>query len=430
MERKIEKQLISWKQSSNRMPLIVSGARQVGKTFTILSFGKTYYKNVAYFNFESNLELQQIFERDLSPERIIRELSAKSGKSLLEGETLIFFDEIQACERALTSLKYFCEEAPMFHVIAAGSLLGVVVNREKFSFPVGKVDRINLYPLDFEEFLWALNLKQGSDIIRESYEQDQKFSLHQTYLDHYKTYLVVGGMPQVVNEYINQKDFNFVLALQKNINDAYVADMAKYATPAETTKIMGAYNSVPSQLAKENRKFQYKFIKSGARASDFEAPLDWLQAAGVIQKCTKINEGKLPLSAYAVPESFKVYLSDSGLLCSKYGISPNFLMSESLGFENIKGALAENHVMISLSINGYKPYYWESQGKAELDFVIQKNNGDVLPIEVKSSENVKSKSLNQFITKYNPPYSIRVSTKNFGFENGIKSVPLYATFCI
>jgi predicted AAA+ superfamily ATPase len=183
-------------------------------------------------------------------------------------------------------------------------------------------------------------------------------------------------------------------------------------------------------LAKENRKFQYKFIKSGARASDFEAPLDWLQAAGVIQKCTKINEGKLPLSAYAVPESFKVYLSDSGLLCSKYGISPNFLMSESLGFENIKGALAENHVMISLSINGYKPYYWESQGKAELDFVIQKNNGDVLPIEVKSSENVKSKSLNQFITKYNPPYSIRVSTKNFGFENGIKSVPLYATFCI
>jgi len=412
------------------MPLIVSGARQVGKTFTILSFGKAHYRNVAYFNFESNSELQEIFERDLSPSRILRELSAKSGQSLIEGETLIFFDEIQACERALTSLKYFCEDAPLFHIIAAGSLLGVVVNRTRFSFPVGKVDRLNLFPLDFEEFLWALNLKQGSDLIREHFVKNEKFSIHQTYLDHYKTYLFVGGMPQVVNEYISQKDFDFVLALQKNINDAYVADMAKYATSAETTRIMGAYNSVPAQLAKENRKFQYKLIKSGARAYDFETPLDWLQAAGVIQKCIKINEGKLPLSAFALPESFKVYLTDSGLLCSKYGIAPNFLLSESLGFENIKGALAENHVMISLVINGYIPYYWESQGKAELDFVIQRKNGDILPIEVKSSENVRSKSLIQFITKYNPPYSIRVSTKNFGFENGIKSVPLYATFCI
>lgn len=430
MERKIENKLVSWKQSSGRMPLIVSGARQVGKTFTILSFGKAHYRNVAYFNFESNSELQEIFERDLSPSRILRELSAKSGQSLIEGETLIFFDEIQACERALTSLKYFCEDAPLFHIIAAGSLLGVVVNRTRFSFPVGKVDRLNLFPLDFEEFLWALNLKQGSDLIREHFVKNEKFSIHQTYLDHYKTYLFVGGMPQVVNEYISQKDFDFVLALQKNINDAYVADMAKYATPAETTRIMGAYNSVPAQLAKENRKFQYKLIKSGARAYDFETPLDWLQAAGVIQKCIKINEGKLPLSAFALPESFKVYLTDSGLLCSKYGIAPNFLLSESLGFENIKGALAENHVMISLVINGYIPYYWESQGKAELDFVIQRKNGDILPIEVKSSENVRSKSLIQFITKYNPPYSIRVSTKNFGFENGIKSVPLYATFCI
>jgi predicted AAA+ superfamily ATPase len=430
MERKIEKQLVSWKQSPGRMPLIVSGARQVGKTFTILNFGKAHYRNVAYFNFESNSELQQIFERDLSPARIIRELSAQSGQSLLEGETLIFFDEIQACERALTSLKYFCEDAPLFHIIAAGSLLGVIINRAQFSFPVGKVDRMNLFPLDFEEFLWALNLKQGGDLIREHFEKNEKFSIHQTYLDHYKTYLFVGGMPQVVNEYIYHKDFNFVIALQKNINDAYIADMAKYATTAEAARIMGAYNSLPAQLAKENRKFQYKLIKSGARAYDFETPLDWLQAAGVIQKCTKITEGKLPLSAYAVSESFKVYLSDSGLLCSKYGIAANFLLSESLGFENIKGALAENHVMISLIINGHVPYYWESQGKAELDFVIQRSNGDILPIEVKSSENVRSKSLNQFITKYNTPFSIRVSTKNFGFENGIKSVPLYATFCI
>lgn len=412
------------------MPLIVSGARQVGKTYTILSFGKTQYRNVAYFNFESNTELHQIFERDLSPARIIRELSAKSGESLLEGETLVFFDEIQSCERALTSLKYFCEEAPAFHIIAAGSLLGVAVNRNQHSFPVGKVDRMNLFPLDFEEFLWALGLKTGSDLIREHFEKDEQFSLHETYLDHYKTYLLIGGMPQVVNDYIHQRDLNYVIALQKNINDAYIADMAKYTTPMETAKIMGAFNSIPAQLAKENRKFQYKLIKSGARAYDFEAPLDWLQAAGVIHKCVKINEGKFPLSLYAISEAFKVYVSDCGLLCSKYGIAPNFLLSGYSGFDNIKGALAENYVMTALVTNGYMPYYWESQGKAELDFVIQQSNGDIIPIEVKSSDNVRAKSLNQYISKYNPHYSIRISTKNFGFGNGIKSIPLYATFCI
>lgn len=412
------------------MPLIVSGARQVGKTYTILSFGKTQYRNVAYFNFESNTELHQIFERDLSPARIIRELSAKSGESLLEGETLVFFDEIQSCERALTSLKYFCEEAPAFHIIAAGSLLGVAVNRNLHSFPVGKVDRMNLFPLDFEEFLWALGLKTGSDLIREHFEKDEQFSLHETYLDHYKTYLLIGGMPQVVNDYIHQRDLNYVIALQKNINDAYIADMAKYTTPMETAKIMDAFNSIPAQLAKENRKFQYKLIKSGARAYDFEAPLDWLQAAGVIHKCVKINEGKFPLSLYAISEAFKVYVSDCGLLCSKYGIAPNFLLSGSSGFDNIKGALAENYVMTALVTNGYMPYYWESQGKAELDFVIQQSNGDIIPIEVKSSDNARAKSLNQYISKYNPHYSIRISTKNFGFGNGIKSIPLYATFCI
>jgi predicted AAA+ superfamily ATPase len=315
-------------------------------------------------------------------------------------------------------------------VIAAGSLLGVAINRNQHSFPVGKVDRMNLFPLDFEEFLWALGLKTGGDLIREHFENYEQFSLHETYLDHYKTYLLIGGMPQVINEYINQRDFNYVLAMQKNINDAYIADMAKYTTPMETAKIMGAFNSIPAQLAKENRKFQYKLIKTGARAYDFEAPLDWLQAAGVIHKCIKINEGKFPLSLYAVPEAFKVYLSDSGLLCSKYGIAPNFLLSGSSGFDNIKGVLAENYVMTALVTNGYMPYYWESQGKAELDFVVQQPNGDNIPIEVKSSDNVRAKSLNQYILKYNPRYSIRISTKNFGYENAIKSVPLYAAFCI
>jgi predicted AAA+ superfamily ATPase len=430
MERKIQSKLLSWKESLHRKPLIIQGARQVGKTYSILNFGKSNYKNLLYFNFENNGELNNIFERDLSPQRILRELSILSGETIFEGDSLIIFDEIQASERALTSLKYFNEEAPSYHLIAAGSLLGVATNREKHSFPVGKVDIITLYPLGFEEFLWALNQHAAIDLIKESFNANTSTPLHQTFLDYYKKYLCVGGMPQVVKEYIETDDYNFVMSSQKNINDVYIADMSKYATPSETLRIMSVFNSIPSQLSKENRKFQYSLIRSGARAAMYETPLDWLKASGIVIICHKVNEGKMPLIAYREPVSFKVFISDTGLLCSKYGLSLSTMLSEVAGYNDIKGSLAENYVATSLISNGNTIYYWESQGKAEVDFVIQNKDGQVIPIEVKSSENVRSKSLQQFVTRYNPAYSIRISTKNFGFENNIKSVPLYAVFCI
>lgn len=429
MERKIEKYFAHWKKSSGRMPLMVVGARQVGKTYSILSFGNSNYSNVVYFNFESNPELQRIFQRDLNPVRIVQELSVLAGKTIAPENTLLFFDEIQACEQALTSLKYFNEKANEYHIIAAGSLLGVAVNRNQFSYPVGKVEKINMYPLDFEEFLWALDQKSGCALIAEHFDTNIEFSLHSKFIDLFNHYLAIGGMPQVVKEFIEKRDFNFVVALQKNINDAYVSDMAKYATPDETSRIMAAFNTIPAQLAKENRKFQYKLIKTGARAYEFESALDWLQTSGVANKCIKITEGKFPLQLFAENVAFKIYLSDNGLLCSMYGIAPHFLISGNRIIDNIKGALTENYVMNSLISNQFQPYYWESQGKAEVDFVVQMNDGKVIPIEVKSSENVRSKSLKQFINKYNPTYSIRVSTKNFGFENGIKSIPLYAIHC-
>ncbi|MBP7553192.1 MAG: ATP-binding protein, partial [Spirochaetes bacterium] len=401
-----------------------------GKTYLALDFGKRYYKNCVYFNLEDSFEISSIFERDFDPERIVRELSVKSGQNIFKNDTLIILDEIQSCERALTSLKYFCEKSPEYHIIAAGSLLGVALNREKYSFPVGKVEILTLYPLDFEEFLHATGNIDMSVLIREKYSENSEFSLHKTAMDLYKKYLIVGGMPRAVLEYIEKQDYNYIIASQKNINDSYLADMAKYATPHETTKIMAAFNSIPAQLAKDNRKFQYKVIKSGARSYDYETPLDWLKSSGIIIKCVKVNEAKLPLLAFVDNASFKVYMLDPGLLNSKLAIPPSIILSDNPSFNNFKGAITENYVASALLNSGNIPYYWESQGKAEIDFVIQDKNGAIIPIEVKSANNVKAKSLSVFISKYKPDYSIRISSKNFGFENGIKSVPLYAVFCI
>ncbi len=430
MERKLLKRLVAWKDSKNRAPLLLYGARQVGKTYLALDFGKRYYKNCVYFNLEDSFEISSIFERDFDPERIVRELSVKSGQNIFKNDTLIILDEIQSCERALTSLKYFCEKSPEYHIIAAGSLLGVALNREKYSFPVGKVEILTLYPLDFEEFLHATGNIDMSVLIREKYSENSEFSLHKTAMDLYKKYLIVGGMPRAVLEYIEKQDYNYIIASQKNINDSYLADMAKYATPHETTKIMAAFNSIPAQLAKDNRKFQYKVIKSGARSYDYETPLDWLKSSGIIIKCVKVNEAKLPLLAFVDNASFKVYMLDPGLLNSKLAIPPSIILSDNPSFNNFKGAITENYVASALLNSGNIPYYWESQGKAEIDFVIQDKNGAIIPIEVKSANNVKAKSLSVFISKYKPDYSIRISSKNFGFENGIKSVPLYAVFCI
>lgn len=430
MERKMSKKLLEWKNDTEKTPLILYGARQVGKTYTILSFGKENYKNVAYINFEDNTEISKIFEQDLEVERIIKELSVKLGITILEEDTLIFFDEIQACERALTSLKYFAESKTKYHVVAAGSLLGIAINRQKYSFPVGKVKMLTLYPLDFEEFLWALDKKDLADMIRQAFSEDKEFSLHSLANQYYRLYLAIGGMPRAILEYKEKQDMDFVTAILKDINNSYIADMAKYASSTETTKIMAVYNIISAQLAKENKKFQYKLIKSGARAYEYETAINWLNASGIINQCTKIKEGKLPLSAFIEPESFKIYMSDVGILCNKFGIPTNIVTVENDNMNDFKGALTENYVCNSLVQCGLKPYYWESNGKAEVDFVVQDKEGNIIPIEVKSSIHTRSKSLNVFKSLYKIPYSIRISTKNFGFENDIKCIPLYSVFCL
>lgn len=430
MERKISAILNQWKKTPHHKPLLLHGARQVGKTYSVLEFGKKHYKNVVYINFESNAEAANIFRRDLQPLRIIKELAALSQATILAKDTLIFFDEIQVCEQALTSLKYFCEDPAGYHIIAAGSLLGVALNRKHASFPVGKVEMITLYPLDFEEFLWALGKRELSELIRESYNSDTRMALHETALDLYRLYLVVGGMPGAILEYRDRQDFDLLHAVQKNISDAYIADMAKYAAPQETTRIMAVFRSIPAQLAKSNHKFQYRLIKSGARAIQYESSLNWLRASGVVIICNRVKEGRLPLSVYGEPSFFKIYLTDTGLLSAHFGIPAHQILQKSPHLDRIKGTLAENYACFALVANGYTPYYWESPGSAEVDFIIQNKNGEIIPIEVKSSENVRSKSLAQFIDQYHPEYAIRISTKNFGFDNAIKSVPLYAVHCI
>ena len=430
MERKVQNRLLAWKNSKDRKPMILHGARQVGKTFALLSFGKEHYKNTAYFDFEGNSDLQNIFNMNLDPERIVRELSAYIGQSILKGETLLIFDEIQSCGKALTSLKYFYENAPGYHIIAAGSLLGVAAIRQGFSFPVGKVEMETLYPMDFEEFLWAVSGKDLAVMIREAFQLNKEFALHNKALELYRSYLVIGGMPAAVSTFMQNNDYNFVSAAQKYILNSYIADMAKYTSPYDNVKIKAVFNSIPSQLAKANTKFQYSMIKTGARAYAYETPIDWLKESGIIAKCTKVTESKLPLSFYTDPSSFKVYLTDIGLLCNLIEIPVNMVLAESSGYDNFKGAMTENYVAGALTAAKIPLYYWESAGKAELDFVYQDKSGSIIPVEVKSSDNVKSKSLNEFVRRYDPPYSVRISAKNFGFENKIRSVPLYAVFCL
>ena len=430
MKRKIEEKLIEWKNRKNHKPLIIDGARQIGKTYIAFSFGKENYKNTVYFNFENSKDLNRIFEKDLNPERIIKELSVFSGSTILEKETLIIFDEIQASEKALTSLKYFYEEKPNYDIVCAGSLLGVALNRENYSFPVGKVELLRMYPMDFEEFLWALNEEELSKMIREHFNSKEAFSLHDKAMEYYKKYLVIGGMPRVILDYIETENLDFVYSSQKTLNDSYIADMAKYATPYETVKIMNAFNSIPAQLAKENKKFQYKVIKSGARANEYEVPIEWLVSSGVINKCVKVTEGKLPLKAYSELSSFKIYLADTGLLCSKFEIPANIILYGNDNFVEFRGALTENYVCSALAMNNYTSYYFEKNQTLEIDFIIQDKEGNIIPVEVKSGEHVRATSLNNYIKRYSPKYSIRISGKNFGFENGIKSVPLYAVFCI
>lgn len=430
MKRRIEAGLLNWKNQKDRKPLIVYGARQVGKTYSIISFGKNNYADYAYFNFEANEELKSIFDRNLEPSRIVLELGAVLGKRI-SGHTLIIFDEIQAAPKALTSLKYFYEQAPEYHIIAAGSLLGVALERENYSFPVGKVNSINMYPMDFYEFLMATENGALADIIEAGYRDDTPLSeqLHSRALELYRAYLVVGGMPEVVREYVETNDYRMVRVKQAEIINNYTADMAKYATKNEAVRHVATYNSIPSQLARENKKFQYRLIGSNARSREYEGSIDWLYKAGVVLKCEKVNEGKVPLEFYKDITSFKIYFSDVGLLAAKAMIPVETILSDINFGGEAKGAVTENYLAVQLACREHNLYYWESNSTAELDFVIMYGNG-ILPIECKANVHVRAKSLEIFKKKYDIAQSVRVSAKNFGMENGIKSVPLYAAWCI
>ena len=429
MKRLIERRLNEWKKSFNRKPLLIYGARQIGKTYSMLAFGKEHYANVVYCNFENTMDLHAIFERNLDPERIVSAISAMYNTEITKGNTLIIFDEIQACERALTSLKYFQEQANDYHIIAAGSLLGLSVNRGSYSFPVGKVDMLTMYPLTFEEFLLATGNEQLISLIQEAYVKFSPVVLHEKAIDLYRTYLVVGGYPAAVQKYLDTGSFNVVRAEQSSISNAYIADMAKYATPSEMIKSIEVYNSLLSQLSKENTKFQYSVIGSKARAKDYEMSLAWLKSANVVLNCQRVSEGKYPLSLYEDRNSFKIYYSDVGLLTMRMSIAPNAILQPYNLSDKMRGMMAENFVAEQLAANGFSLYYWTSGNSAEIDFVIQQGTYSI-PIEVKSSDNVKAKSLQTYIKKYSPKYSFRISAKNFGNENGIRSIPLYALFCL
>lgn len=431
MYRKIMKYLEEWKASPHRKPLILQGARQVGKTYSILEFGRTHYENVAYFNFESTPKLNETFEENISPDYLIPILSHISGQTIIKEKTLIVFDEVQLCERALTSLKYFCEEAPDYHIIVAGSLLGVAVNRDKFSFPVGKVDMKTLYPMDIEEFMIALGEDMLVDKIRECFANDTPMpsALHEAALKLYREYLVVGGMPECVMQYVSTKDFILVRNTQNTILASYLNDMSKYNNTNEIKKTRLCYDNITVQLSKKNTRFQYKLIKKGARAAEFENAIEWLNLSGIVSQIYKVEQIKKPLENYRDIDAFKIYVSDLGLLCAKKDLSANDILYMVEEINDFKGGMVENYANTSLTISGHKTYYWESDRGAEVDFVIQRD-GKLIPIEVKSADNTKAKSLKLYIETFKPDYAIKLSTKNFGFENNIKTVPLYAVFCI
>ena len=430
MEREIIKKLIEWKNSKKRKPLIVQGARQVGKTYIVKKFGNMYYENVVYVNFEKNKQISNQINDDINPLEIINKLELFFNEKITPGKTLIFFDEIQANERALTSLKYFCEELPQYHIIAAGSLLGIKINSKNYSFPVGKVQIINMYALSFKEFLKALQKENLIKEIEKHYISNEKVDndIHCLCLKLYRTYLVVGGMPEVVQTYLDERKVIGTIDIQAEILESYENDMTRYAKNDESNRIVSAFDSIPLQLAKENQKFQYKVISKGGTSSIFGEAILWLKNSGIVHQVFKANP-QIPIEMYKDLTSFKLYMNDVGLFVNKAGY-PLYQVDLNTGLFMIEmGPLTENYVENELRINGYETYYWESNGRAKIDFLIQKET-EIIPIEVKSKEHTKSKSLNLYMQKYNQKTAIRISEKNFGLENNIKSVPLYAVFCI
>ena len=431
MRRKIMDSLCEWKTQKGRMPLVLNGARQVGKTYILEEFGRQYYANTVRFNLEADTRARMVFEDDLNPQTIILQLESISSQRILPNETLLILDEIQASERALTALKSFCEQAPEYHICAAGSMLGVAVHREKYSFPVGKVNELQLFPLDFEEFLWAMSKQSLAELICQHAQTNTKMpsALHEEALALWRQYMVVGGMPAVVEEYVQSNSIVRIADIQQRILNEYVADMAKYASPATSVKIRSCYNSIPAQLAKENHKFQYKVVQRGGSATIFGESIEWLNYAGIVLKCQEVENAVIPLAAYADLGDFKLYMSDVGLLTMKSSMPSSLILSPLPVDNTFMGAIAENYVAQALAARQIPLYYWRNSNTAELDFLWAQDTR-IIPIEVKKGLHTRAKSMNQFRLTYHPEVAIRISQKNFGLEEGIRSIPFYAVFCM
>jgi len=439
MRRKALDQLLAWNRSDSAKPLLVYGARQVGKTFLVRDvFGASEFENVCDVNFERDGEVvRQVFRHDLNPRRIIADLSLVKDVDIKPGTTLILLDEVQLCEEALTSLKYFAEEAPDFRVVAAGSLLGVRLHRERGdgTFPVGKVDVMRMFPMDFEEYLWAQGKTRVADGIRAAFGEGRAFLLHEEALRLYREYVLVGGMPEAVSKSLGGEGVVAARAVHQNLSVTYASDVARYIGDISAARTMELWDSIPLQLMRENHKFKFSDVRKGARRSQYEGSFAWLESAGLIYRCSLTHDGEPPfLAPGGESDSFKAYLLDVGLLSSAWRVDPR-LVVEGKSFSSAlspvaRRALAENYVMQSLQSNGIQPLYWKSKRNAEVDFLFSNDAMHALPIEVKSGENVRSRSLGMFRDKYDPALCLRVSAKNFGVENGITSVPLYAAFCI
>lgn len=429
MERKIDEQLISWKNGKDRKPLLMYGARQVGKTYSLKEFGRLHYDNLVHINLDTNGIVRGFFEDDITPKQLIQMIESEFHERILPGSTLLILDEIQSCERALSALKYFQEDAPEYHVAAAGSLLGVAIGRDEYSFPVGKVSSITMHPMDFEEYLIARDERYLVGEIRAQYEKSERIhrSLHEKAVRLYREYLITGGMPACVYAFVNGASLIEMPAIQSGIANDYIADMAKYASNSESVKIRACYNSISAQLSKENKKFQYKVVQRGGTASYFGEAIDWLDFSGVVLKCMKTVRGDTPIAAYEDLSSFKLYMSDVGMLTMRSGLQQSVILS---GQHNIfAGALTENYVAQHLASAGLKLYYWRSSHEAEVDFLFERQ-GEIVAIEVKRGEHTKAKSLSAFVSAYRPDRAIKLSLKNFGYAEGVYAIPLYAVFCI
>ena len=424
MKRNLMKSLKEWKNSPYRKPLILSGARQVGKTWLMKEFGRTEYTNTVYVNFDQDINAAGLFEGSINPDRIILGLRALSGMEIDPDNTLIIFDEVQEAPRALTSLKYFCEEAPQYSIIAAGSLLGVALHAGT-SFPVGKVDRMHLYPLNFQEFLYAMGEDAAAEILQ---TKDQRMItvLREKLSDLLRQYYYVGGMPEAVNYYKDNKEFTGVRQIQKNLLAYYQQDFSKHAEPRLTKRLNLVWSSIPAQLAKENRKFIYGQIRQGARAKDFELAIQWLSDCGLIHVIHRVTKPGYPLKAYEDLNAFKIYLLDVGLLGAMADLSSNTIVEGNRIFTEFKGALAEQYVLQELIAEDHlNPMYYSAENsRMEIDFIVQKGD-EVIPIEVKAEENLRAKSLRSYCEKYKPKTAVRFSMSDYREQDWMVNVPLY-----